>query len=573
MTKRIFMLAALWAIAICPALAEMPVDGNRMIKHGEFTEEELLRNNEIGPYIQVTAPPPAGTRNPAEYEPMTGVLVRWPLIIPYNLLDSIADHIKLWMVVSSANKNTCSTSLANNGVNMVNVGFVIATTNYGWIRDYGPWFVIQPDGKPGIFDFRYNRTGRPQDDSIPIKIGATWNLPVYVSTIMHTGGNYMSAGHGQAMSTNLVYSENGNNQAWVDDQMLQYLGVGDYVTMADPQASYIDHIDCWAKIISPTKVMVLQVPPGHGDYANLEAAAAYLATQPNHYGTNWEVVRVYSGGTEGYTNSVILNDYVYVPIWNTANDAAALQTYRNALPGYHVVGNYYGGSSGYENTDAIHCRTMGVTDSAMLWISHRPVAATQPAGQPVAVKSLIRCHPGNSLTHHKCFYRFGTSGPFDSLGMAPAGSDSFETQIPGAASGDTVEYYISARDNSGRAESQPRFAPASWRHRYVAGSSGVAGFPQGPSPERAMLWAAPNPFATSTRIVFQSAGPGRVELAIYNAAGQRVRTLVSGTPAPGWHEARWDGRDGQQGDLPSGTYFIILETGAGRSALRTLKVK
>lgn len=575
MTKRIFIPAALWAITLiltAPlALAGRSVDGSEELLPQGFTHEEMLRKNEIGTYIPATSPPPAGTRNPAEYEPMTGVLVRWPLGVPYNLLDSISDHIKLWMVVSSANKNTCSTSLASNGINTANAGFVIATTNSIWTRDYGPWYVMKTDGRQGIFDFAYNRP-RPQDDAVPGVIGTAWNIPVYSSALVHTGGNYMSGGHGQAMSTNLVYDENDSSNAWVDAQMLQYLGVGDYVTMADPQASYIDHIDCWAKIISPTKVMVLQVPPGHGDYANLEAAAAYLATVPNHYGTNWEVVRVYSSGTEGYTNSVILNDYVYVPIWNTANDAAALQTYRNALPGYHVVGNYYGGSSGYENTDAIHCRTMGVTDSAMLWISHRPVAATQPAGQPVAVKSLIRCHPGNSLTHHKCFYRFGTSGQFDSLGMVPAGSDSFGAQIPGAASGDTVEYYISARDNSGRAETQPRFAPASWFHRFVAGSSGSAGFPQGPSPERAMLRAAPNPFATSTRIAFQSAGSGRVELAIYNAAGQRVRTLVSGMPAPGWHEARWDGRDGSGAKVSSGVYLVWLRLGETNQRLKLIVI-
>lgn len=557
--KRCLLAAVL--ILILPTLAVFAarsVDGSEELLPKDYTAEELLIKDGIGVHILATDPPPAGTRNPAEYEPMTGVLVRWPLGVPYSLLDSIADHIKLWMVVSSANKSTCSTSLASNGINMANVGFVLATTNSIWTRDYGPWFVQRPDGRPGIFDFRYNRTTRPQDDSMPVKLGVAWNLAVYTSTIMHTGGNYMSGGHGQAMSTNLVYDENDSSNAWVDNQMLQYLGVNDYVTMADPQASYIDHIDCWAKIISPTKVMVLQVPSSHGDYANLEAAAAYLATQPNHYGTNWEVVRVYSSGTEGYTNSVILNDYVYVPIWNTSNDAAALQTYRNALPGYKIVGNYYGCSSGYLNTDAIHCRTMGVTDTAMLWISHRPVAATQPAGIPVAIKSLIRCHPNNSLTYYKCFYRFGTSGGFDSLSMTPIGSDSFATTIPGAGAGDTVEYYISAKDNSGRDESQPRFAPNTWFHRYVAVAAGAAGSPGDPILARSFLEAVPNPMASKTMLRYQTPKSGQVELSIYNAAGQRVRTLVSGYKPAGWHAVGWDGRDERGARVSSGVYFASL---------------
>ncbi len=566
----LFLIGTL--IAATPSLAARSVDGSEELLPQGFTAEELLRKNEIGTYIRTSAPPPAGTRNPAEYEPMTGVLVRWPLGVPYSLLDSIADHIKLWMVVSSANKNTCSTSLASNGVNMANVGFVLATTNSIWTRDYGPWFVQRPDGRPGIFDFAYNRP-RPQDDSIPIKLSAAWNIPVYSSNLVHTGGNYMSGGHGQAMSTNLVYSENSNNQTWVNDQMYQYLGVNDYVTMADPQASYIDHIDCWAKIISPTKILVLQVPPTHGDYANLEAAAAFLATQPNHYGSNWEVVRIYSSGTEGYTNSVILNDYVYVPIWNTANDAAALQTYRNALPGYHIVGNYYGGSNGYLNTDAIHCRTMGVTDTAMLWISHIPVAAAQPAGAPVDIKSLIRCHPHNSLTYYKCFYRFGTSGVFDSLSMTPQGSDSFSVQIPGATAGDTVEYYISAKDNSGRAEQQPRFAPNTWCHRYVAAAMGATGSPVVPGDGIVTIKALPNPFHRQTTIEYQITRPGLVSLVVYNTAGQRVRTLVSGWRGLGRHSVNWDGRDETSRIAGSGIYFARLSAPGHERTIRLISVK
>jgi agmatine/peptidylarginine deiminase len=556
MKTKVLAAAIMLTLPTLTALAARSVDGSEELLPQGFTAEELLRKHEIGTYIQASAPPPSGTRNPAEYEPMTGVLVRWPLGVPYDLLDSMAEHIKLWMVVSSANKNTCSTSLASNGINMTNVGFVIASTNSIWTRDYGPWFVMKPDGRQGIFDFAYNRP-RPLDDAVPGAIGTAWNIPVYSSALIHTGGNYMSGGHGQSMSTNLVYDENDSSNAWVDNQMLQYLGVDDYLTMADPQASYIDHIDCWAKIISPTKIMVLQVPTSHEDYAELEAAAAYLATQQNHYGSNWEVVRVYSSGDEGYTNSIILNDYVYVPLWNTSNDAAALQVYRNALPGYHVVGNYY---YDWLNTDAIHCRTMGVTDSAMLWISHQPVAATQPAGAPVAIKSLIRCHPNNSLTYQKCFYRSGTSGAFDSLTMAPAGSDSFSAQIPGAPAGDTVEYYISAKDNSGRSEQQPRFAPASWRHRYVAVATGAAGSPGDPMPAGVFLGAAPNPMDSKTSLRYQTLKPGHVELSIYNAAGQRVRTLVSGHRSSGFHAASWDGRDENGAKVRSGVYFASLRT-------------
>lgn len=567
--KRLIVIASL-ALLAAPALAVRSADGSEELLPQGFTAEELTRKHEIGTYVPASAPPPAGTRNPAEYEPMTGVLVRWPLGVPYQLLDSMAEHTKLWMVVSSANQSACQSGLTSNGINMANVGYVIASTNSIWVRDYGPWYVMKPDGRQGIFDFAYNRP-RPQDDAVPGAIGTAWSIPVYSSVLVHTGGNYMSGGHGQSMSTDLVYAENDSSNAWVDGQMLQYLGVDDYQAMADPQASYIDHIDCWAKILSPTKLLVLQVPTSHGDYANLENAATYLASLPNHYGTNWEVVRVYSGGDEGYTNSIILNDYVYVPTWETSNDAAALQVYRDALPGYHIVGiPYYD----WLNTDAIHCRAMGVTDSAMLWISHIPVAATQPAATPVAIKSFIRCHPNFSLTSTRLHYRFGTGGAFDSLAMAAAGSDSFSASIPGADGGDTVEYYISATDNSGRSEQQPRFAPATWRHRYVAVASGVAqGDPARPYDRTGPLRASPNPMRSGTAISFQQAGRSQVRVAVYDVAGRKVRTLVRDELPAGRRSIRWDGRNEVGAAVSSGVYFVALTTGGNAQRLRLVVVR
>ncbi|MCU0607133.1 MAG: agmatine deiminase family protein [Candidatus Edwardsbacteria bacterium] len=569
--KRFFLsLTLALNVFAVPLLAALSVDGSEELLPQGFTAEELTRTHEIGSYVPASAPPPSGTRNPAEYEPMTGVLVRWPLGVPYNLLDSISDHIKLWMVVSSANRAACSTGLAGNGINMAKVGYVIASTNSIWTRDYGPWYVMKPDGRQGIFDFAYNRP-RPQDDAVPGAIGTAWGIPVYSSVLVHTGGNYMSGGHGQSMSTDLVYAENDSSNAWVDNQMLQYLGVDDYQALADPQDSYIDHIDCWAKIISPTKVLVLQMPPSHVDYDALEDAAAYLATQPNHYGGNWEVVRVYSGGDEGYTNSTILNDYVYVPLWNTSNDAAALQVYRDALPGYHIVGNYY---YDWLNTDAIHCRTMGVTDSAMLWISHKPVAATQPAGTPVAIKSLVRCHPNFSLTSTRCLYRYGTSGAYDSLTMTSVGSDSFSASIPGASAGDTVEYYLSATDNSGRAEQQPRFAPASWRHRYVAAATGVAQGPAtGPAATIGTLQAAPNPATNGTAISFQLAGRSQVRLTVYDIAGRNVRSLLREELPAGRHSVRWDGKNQDGAAVGSGVYFVALNAGGSAQRMRLVVVR
>ena len=75
----------------------------------------------------------------------------------------------------------------------------------------------------------------------------------------------------------------------------------------------------------------------------------------------------------------------------------------------------------------------------------------------------------------------------------------------------------------------------------------------------------PNPFNPSTTIPFNvpssqaGALPGSVE--IFNALGQRVRTLMKGMIAPGYYRTVWDGQDGTGQPVASGLYFYRVEVG------------
>ncbi|MEW6756429.1 MAG: FlgD immunoglobulin-like domain containing protein, partial [Candidatus Latescibacterota bacterium] len=71
----------------------------------------------------------------------------------------------------------------------------------------------------------------------------------------------------------------------------------------------------------------------------------------------------------------------------------------------------------------------------------------------------------------------------------------------------------------------------------------------------------PNPFNGSTVVRFRLPGPGPVELAVYNLAGQRVATLVRGERGAGTHAAIWDGRDEDGRPLATGVYLCHLRAG------------
>jgi glycosidase len=92
----------------------------------------------------------------------------------------------------------------------------------------------------------------------------------------------------------------------------------------------------------------------------------------------------------------------------------------------------------------------------------------------------------------------------------------------------------------------------------------TTGVPAAPPVDR--LAAAPNPFASSTRLELALAVPGRVRLDIHDVQGRRVATLVDGWRESGAHTVAWDGRDAEGAGVPPGVYFArLVAGGAGRT--------
>ncbi len=72
------------------------------------------------------------------------------------------------------------------------------------------------------------------------------------------------------------------------------------------------------------------------------------------------------------------------------------------------------------------------------------------------------------------------------------------------------------------------------------------------------LASQPNPTAGATTISFSLPRAGEVSLAIYDASGRSIRTLLLGSRGPGRYAIRWDGRDEKGIEVPSGIYFYKL---------------
>jgi hypothetical protein len=71
----------------------------------------------------------------------------------------------------------------------------------------------------------------------------------------------------------------------------------------------------------------------------------------------------------------------------------------------------------------------------------------------------------------------------------------------------------------------------------------------------------PNPMLKATTIEFAIPKKEHVNLAVYNVAGQKVKTLVDGDISPGSYTINWNGKDKNGRRLAAGVYFYRIEAG------------
>lgn len=422
-----------------------------------LSEEEMITPLTNTRNFTPTDPPEGEIRNVGEFDPMQGVLIRYPFGIPMSLIKAMAEETTvLTIVANSSQQATVTTQYQNNGVNLENCDFLLKPTDSYWVRDYGPWYVFDGNGDPGIVDFPYNRP-RPNDNEIPIEMADYLGIDLYGMNLISTGGNYMCTGKGIAASTDLVWEENPSlTHDEVSGYVNDYLGNPLYDVTSDPLGEYIKHIDCWSKYLTPGKILIGQVSPSDPRYQDYEDLADHFATSTSSYGKPWEVIRVFTPGDPPYTpytNSLILNDRIFVPITGSQWDDEAIDVYEEAMPGYDIVPILY---NGWENTDALHCRAKGIADIGMLYIDHMPIYGSTSYHPEYNISAKITAHSGADIYSDSVLvYYKRNSGDFISTLMELDSIDHYSTKIVGVEPGDTVSYYIYAADDSGRQSMQP----------------------------------------------------------------------------------------------------------------------
>ena len=469
------------------------------------------RNNDrsINYYTQANT-----NRTAAEWEPAKGTMVVWPLCVPYKLVVELAKDNHLYtLVANDSSKIEAQKWYTQWGIDAARVTFVQAPQGIDawWTRDWGPSAIFTSDGilklgdgkyifatpntKMGCDDslqFIYTDKNKKiikteTDDNATVPLGKGLNIGVLDLPFITTGGNVLTDGLGTAFSSCILLNENrfyGVPKENFFRLNKELAGFGTYHILPNFEKQGIQHLDCLMKLLDEERILVAEPPTDHELYPIYENIVQNeLKKMKSVYGRPYQIIRIKTGRYDkeqlaAYTNSIIVNKTIYVPLFQIQEDSQAIQTWQKVMPGYTVKGftfalkdepivskamqEHYKSGYGWNFGDALHCRTRAVWDSEMLYISVKRLPQSVQSSEELTLYATIIDYSKQGLEAASPRLHWRVQGEERWREMALNATDNhthFNVQIPSKITGKVIEYYISANSKSGRSETMPRTAP------------------------------------------------------------------------------------------------------------------
>ncbi|MCK4696425.1 MAG: agmatine deiminase family protein, partial [Candidatus Cloacimonetes bacterium] len=493
----------------------------------------------------ITRDPPEGDEivSPAEFNRANGVLIAWPgwgQGILTDIAYEVARDYNVYIMVSDLEiAELVSDYLVSMNVNMENVYFIldsnISSTSM-WIRDYGPFYIYE-DGDQALVDFFYGTY--VGDDDIPYTIAESFDIPIYDSDILHHGGNFITDGNRMAFCSTNIYNYNpGSTETEIKNVFRDYLGIDSLIVIEPMHGDGTGHIDMFCKLLNDTLFIVgeYENPAAGfpGDFELLNDLAEYLETLQNIDGRNFAVARIPMppftyGGPAGtinytYTNSLIINDKVLVPVYGFESDEIALQIYQESMPNHEIIG--LDSSFIIEWWGAIHCITKLHYSTNPLIILHEQLENLEGNSTPGI---LFRVNPLFENTEASVFYKLESEDLYTEVTAYLA--DGIWTATLSLIN-ENFSYYISTTSISGENEfntTLPEDAPlevfevevniVSCENNVIKPIFEISNFP--------------NPFNPTTTISYDL--PDNIAnpvIEIFNIKGEKVREFPIVSPSP-----------------------------------------
>lgn len=539
----------------------------------------------------ITTPPTLPVRNMAQWEETQALTITWTSYqsVLREIVRAARKETQVYIVCGTAcSGSTDSTSVKNyltaGGVPLTNVHCIYTACNSVWTRDYSanPCYLNDVDSLV-LVDWKYNRPTRTKDDTVCRKLARTLHIPLYETTtsptqLIHTGGNYMTDGLHTAFSSELILDENPTKtEPQIDQIMNDFMGIDRYIKMETLPYDGIHHIDMHMKLLNEETLLIGEYPSGTADGPQIEANISYILSNYNSvFGTPYKVVRIpqppdqqnsftypdNGGWYLTYANATIINKSVIVPQYYTEYDTTALRIWRDAMPGYNIVG--INSNSTISASGSLHCITHAVGVADPLLIVHQCLPNTTNTTTPYQADARIQHKSG--IQFATLYYTTDTASvPYTAVSMAltsPA-DNTWTGFIPAQPAGTHVYYYILGHANSGKEQVRPMPAPLGNFEFDVLGSTGITE----QSNNISMKPVYPNPAHGLTCIPVYIPQHTKGTIRLTDMLGKQVALIYEGEMPAGDKNYFMNSISL---NLNAGAYLISVETTEGRTTQKLM---
>jgi agmatine/peptidylarginine deiminase len=419
-----------------------------------------------------------------------GVLIGWPLKVPDTLVVALSHEVDLYVTVSHRTQaGRAAQQFCEWGIDLQRVQFVVTEQGRGYYltRDWGPFAVFDEHGHYRLVErqFRGYPLGttmnnhliwvppisgipyRPEDRA-PVGVARALGCTIRELPLSLTGGNVAFDGHGTALATEIMLDENRRGGVSREQFLAiarEELGIQQFHLLPNFQRLGVQHLDCLLKLLDEERVLIKRPPPDHPDFEDIERVVCSLSQLINVYGRPYQLFRIdtpcyHRNRLANYTNAVIVNRSIFVPLFGIPADAAALHAWRQVMPGYEVKGFAH---THWASNDALHCRVHGIWDPRMLYLAHRRMDAVVVPAAKFTLEVHIRDYSGAGLIDGQlrlAWRKQGSNQWRTERLQRTAEEHLYQGTIEGVQPGQTIEYYFEAASRSGRQETLPRTAPA-----------------------------------------------------------------------------------------------------------------
>lgn len=243
------------------------------------------------------------------------------------------------------------------------VDIATADLNDAWMRDIGPTFVLDDDGRLGAVDWVFNGWGAQEwaewdkDALIAADVAGRAGALHIPSPLVNEGGGIQVDGQGTVLVTETVQLDPGRNpgltKADVEAELERTIGATHVIwlprglTRDSEQFGTRGHVDIVAAIPSPGTLLVhSQQNPDHPDFPVTRETIDFLRTTQDALGREWNIIEVPAPTAirdeEGfvdysYINHLVVNGGVIACSFNDPMDEKALRILADAYPGRRVV--------------------------------------------------------------------------------------------------------------------------------------------------------------------------------------------------------------------------------------------